>query len=71
MTIALGLNYISAEADESEEQSVKFFSYPVMFYHRNVNEFLFLKYFGLTHAVPKPNNLLFENIDLRTFFEMS
>lgn len=60
---ALGLNYVSVEADESEEQSVKFFPYPVIFYHRNVNEFLFLKSFGLTHAVSGRNNLLFDNID--------
>lgn len=63
MDKALGLNYVSVEADEIEEQSVKFFPYPVMFYYRNVNEFLFLKFFGLTHAVSRTNNLLFENVD--------
>lgn len=66
--MALGLNYVSVEADENEGQSVKIFPYPVMFYHRNVNEFLILKCFGLTHAVSRTNNLLFENIDKTDFF---
>lgn len=38
-----------------------------MFYHRNVNEFLFLKFFVLTGAVSEINHLIFESVDIKTF----
>lgn len=36
-----------------------------MFHHRNVNEFLSFKSFGLKRAVSEINHLIFESVDIR------
>lgn len=39
-----------------------------MFHHRNFNEFLSFKSFGLKYAVSEINRLIFESVDIRTFW---